>query len=162
MKMSSMFVATALVIAVVTSAQPASADEAKGMGTYKDKPVVIFKHAYLMKGPDPVTKKVIRRLVLSVADVSAALKGCDNMMCSDGGIEEGMTVDFDAGQRLNYWFVANGQRIQYSGTAEPSAAKLTTDSPGRLAGTLKIDGRGAGGPQVDVTFDATLVKEVKK
>jgi hypothetical protein len=161
MKKSSM-VATALVIAVVTSAQPAGADEAKGTGTYKDKPVVTFKHAYLMKGPDPVTNKVIRRLVLSVVDVSAALKGCATMMCSDGGIEEGMTVDFDAGPRLNYWFVANGQRIQYSGTAEPSVAKLTTDAPGRLAGTLKIDGRSAGGPLVDVTFDAALVKELKK
>jgi hypothetical protein len=156
-----LFAAAAFVAALVI-AQPASADEAKGTGTYKDKPVVTFKHAYLMKGPDPVTKKVIRRLVLSVADVSAALKGCENMMCSDGGIEEGMTVDFDAGPRLNYWFVANGQRIQYSGTAEPSAAKLTTDSPGRLAGTLKIDGRGAGGPLVDVTFDASLIKELKK
>ena len=30
-----------------------------------------------------------------------------------------MTVDFDAGPRLNYWVVANGQKIQYSGTAKP-------------------------------------------
>ena len=33
-------------------------------------------------------------------------------MCSDGGIEEGMTIDLDAGERVNYWFVANGQLVR--------------------------------------------------
>ena len=83
-------------------------------------------------------------------------------MCTYGGIGDGMTVDFDSGPRLNYWFVANDQLVQYSGTVEPSAAKLTTDTPARVAGTLKFDAAGAGGPTVDVTFDATLVLEVTK
>ena len=122
---------------------------------------VTFKHAYLMKGPELGGGAVIRRLVLSASDVSDALKSCQTMMCSDGGIGEGMTVDFDAGPRLNYWFVANDQLVQYSGTAAPTAAKLTTDSPTRLAGMLSIDAVGAGGPKVQVDFDASLVKELK-
>jgi hypothetical protein len=36
---------------------------------------------------------------------------CENMMCSDGGIEEGMTIDLDTGERVNCWFVANGQLV---------------------------------------------------
>jgi hypothetical protein len=139
------------------------ADVAKGTATYtaKSGPVTVaFKHAYLMKGPDVVSGKVIRRVVLSVADVSKALAGCQSMMCSDGGIGDGMTIDFD-GPRLNYWFVAKDQLVQHSGTAAPAAAKLTTDTPTRVAGTLSLDGSG-GGPKVQVEFDAALVKELKK
>ena len=83
------------------------------------------------------------------------------MSCVSGALEEGMTVDFDAGPRLNYWIVMNGQRVQYSGTAEPSNFTASTDEAGRLAGTLKIDDAGAGGGKVDVTFDAALTKEFK-
>jgi hypothetical protein len=83
------------------------------------------------------------------------------MSCSDGGIGDGMTIDFDAGARLNYWAVGNDQLVQYSGTAAPDAVKLTTDTPQRLAGTVTIDARSAGGPVVKVQFDAALVKEVK-
>ena len=142
-----------------------AADAAKGTATYKTKtkPVTVtFTHAYLMKGPQIGGPDKIRRLILSTADVSAALKACQSMMCSGGGISEGMTVDFDAGPRLHYWFVADGQKIQYSGTAALSAAKLTTDLPTQVAGTLAIDDSGAGGPSVQVQFDATLVKELQK
>ena len=140
-------------------------NEAKGTLKYEGKsgPVTVtVKHAYLFKGPDMVSGRTMRRLVLSTEDISAKLAACGSMMCSDGGISEGMTVDFDAGPRLNYWFVANGQLIQYSGTADPASAKLSTDAPDRLAGTLSLDGRQAGGPLVQVEFDARLVKEVKK
>jgi hypothetical protein len=123
---------------------------------------VTVTHAYLFKGPDIVSGQTMRRLVLATEDIAAKLESCESMMCSAGGISQGMTVDFDAGPRLNYWFVANGQRIQYSGTADPAAAKLSTDAPDRLAGTLNLDGRKAGGPLVQVEFDARLVKEVKK
>ena len=140
-----------------------AANTAKGTATYKStKPVTVtFTHAYLMKGPDVVSGTTIRRLVLATKDLSAALKACQNMMCSSD-MMEGLTVDFDAGPRLNYWFVANGQKIQYSGTAVPTVATLTTDSPTRLAGTLNIDGTQAGGPKVQVEFDATLIKELTK
>lgn len=152
-------------LALTGAAASKGENEAKGTLTYEAKsgPVVVtVKHAYLFKGPDVVSGATIRRLVLSTVDVSAKLKACQTMMCSDGGIGEGMTVDFDAGRRLNYWFVANGQLVQYSGTAELTSAKLTADAPDRLAGALSLDGRKAGGPLVQVEFDARLVKEVKK
>lgn len=155
----------AVLIVVVGVVVSVFAGAAKGAATYKAKSGVVtvaFQHAYLMKGPEPGGGNVIRRVVLSVADVSGALKSCQSMMCADGGIGEGMTVDFDAGPRLNYWFVANDQLIQYSGTVVPTAAKLTTDTPTRIAGTLSIDATGAGGPNVQVEFDASLVKELKK
>ena len=152
-------------VALAVVAGSVLAGNAKGTATYKGKAKVVtvtFAHAYLMKGPEMGNGPVIRRLVLSATDVSAALKSCENMMCSGGGIREGMTVDFDAGPRLHYWFVADGQTIQYSATADRAAAKLTTDSPTRLAGTLAIDATTAGGPKVEVEFDASLVKELKK
>ena len=69
------------------------------------------------------------------------------MMCCDGDIVEGMTIDLDAGARLNYWFVADDQRVQYSGTAEPSSLKLSVDTPQRVAGGWDLDARAAGGPK---------------
>ena len=83
-------------------------------------------------------------------------------MCSDGDITEGMTIDFDAGPRLNFWFVGNNQLVQYSGTAEPASLKLTADTPQRLAGKWDFDGSAAGGPRVQIEFDAPMVKEVTK
>ena len=74
-----------------------------------------------------------------------------------------MTVDFDAGPRLNYWMVANGQKIQYSGTARPDeTSKLTANAADNLAGTLSIDDSKAGGAKVDVNFDAKTVKQFSK
>jgi hypothetical protein len=139
--------------AVALGSAPAHAGEARGTITYKYKAgeiVVKIRHAYLFKGPDVVSGKTIRRVVLSVADVSAKLAACATMMCSDGDIVEGMTIDFDAGPRLNYWFVGNNQLVQYSGTAEPASLNLTAD------------GSAAGGPRVQIEFDAPLVKEVAK
>ena len=103
-----------------------------------------IKHAYLVKGPDFVSGKTIRRVVLSVADVGPKLSACTTMSCSDGGITEGMTIDFDAVPRLNYWFVGNNQLVQYSGTAEPASLKLTADTPQRLAGKWDYDDSAAG------------------
>ena len=119
-------------------------------------------HANFVRVPSIANGKPMRRLVLSTSDTTAALKACQNRMCSDGEIGEGMTVDFDAGERLHYWFVANDQLIQYSGTAVLSSAKLTTDTPTRIAGTLDIDDTAAGGAKVKVEFDASLVKEIVK
>ena len=153
------------VVFVLGSATAIVVASAKGSANYTSKkgPVTVtFKHAYLVTQPEMGGGKPIRRLVLSVDDVTAALKACKTSMCTDGGIGDGMTVDFDSGPRLNYWFVANDQLVQYSGTVEPSAARLTTDTPARVAGTLKFDAAGAAGPTVDVTFDASLVLEVSK
>jgi len=158
-------VGCAVAAAMAFSSASAIAGEAKGTITYKSKAgaiVVTIKNAYLVKGPDVVSGKTIRRVVLSVADIGAKLGACGTMLCSDGDIGEGMTIDFDAGPRLNYWFVGNNQLVQYSGTADPASLKLTADTPQRLAGRWDIDESAAGGPRVQIEFDAPLVKEVTK
>jgi hypothetical protein len=155
----------AVAAAIAFASAPADAGEARGTITYKSKAgaiLVTIRHAYLVKGPDVVSGKTIRRVVLSVADIAAKLSACGTMLCSDGDITEGMTIDFDAEPRLNYWFVGNNQLVQYSGTAEPASLKLTADTPQRLAGTWDFDESAAGGPRVQIEFDAPLVKEVTK
>jgi hypothetical protein len=97
-----------------------------------------------------------------VADVGSKIRACEAMGCADGGIGEGITIDLDAGSRLNYWFVANGQRVQYSGSAEPASLALTVNTPQRIAGRWDLDARAAGGPRIEVEFDAPLAKELKR
>jgi hypothetical protein len=125
--------------------------------------VVNVANVYLVKGPDAVSGKTIRQLIFTSADVGAKLQACASMMCASGNVTEGMTVDFDAGPRLNYWVVGNGQKIQYSGTAKPNETlKVTADTVQRLAGTLTIDDGAMGGAKVNVSFDATVVKQFSK
>lgn len=138
---------------------------AKGTLTYKSKgaPVTIaLKHVWLVKGPDAVDpKKIIRHLIFSATDIGAKVTACQTMNCTDADLGSGMTVDLDAGPRLNYWVVLDDQRVQYSGTARPETLKLTADTPGRLAGKLSIDDAAAGGAKVDVEFDTPLLRELK-
>jgi len=155
----------AVAAAMAFSSASAIAGEAKGTITYKSKAgaiVVTIKNAYLVKGPDVVTGKTIRRVVLSVADIAPRLGACGTMLCSDGDIGEGMTLDLDAGPRLNYWFVGSNQHVQYSGTADPATLVLTADTAQHVAGKWTLDARAAGGPKVDVEFDVTLIKELSK
>jgi hypothetical protein len=134
--------------------------EAKGNLNYKGMTVTL-KHAYFVKGPDAMdSKTILRRLILSRDDLGAAIQGCKTMKCVDGAIAEAMQVDFDAGPRLLYWITLNGDRVQYSGTAQPSAATVAGGDPKRLVGKLSIDDAGAGGPRVEVEFEATLLKEL--
>jgi hypothetical protein len=147
--------------------QPAGlhAEGVSGTIAYASKagPVVVApQHAYLIAGPDEVSGKPIRRVVLSVADVGSKIRACEAMGCADGGIGEGITIDLDAGSRLNYWFVANGQRVQYSGSAEPASLALTVNTPQRIAGRWDLDARAAGGPRIEVEFDAPLAKELER
>jgi len=151
-----------LAIAFLAFPRPsvAAADgEAKGNLNYKGTTVTL-KHAYLIKGPDAMdAKTILRRLILSRDDLGAAIQGCKTMKCVDGAMTEAMQVDFDAGPRLLYWITLNGDRLQYSGTAQPSVAKVSGNDPKRRAGKLSIDDAGAGGPRVEVEFEATLLKE---
>lgn len=142
----------------VTSALAATGD-AKGTITYKTR-TTNLKYAYLVKGPDMVSKQAIRRLILSASDLGAKIAGCKTMSCTDSDLMEGLSINFDSGPRLNYWMVQNGQKIQYSGTLKPEVLKTTASDAKRMAGTLAFDDAGAGGPKVDVEFDAALVKEV--
>lgn len=157
-------IATGIALAL-GSVAVAAADNAKGTASYQGKwgaIVVTIKHVYLVKGPDAMTGKIIRRLVLSSEDLSAKLRGCATMMCSDGDLGEGMTLDLDTGSRLDYWFVGNNQLVQYSSTADPASLTLTANTPERVAGKWELDNRAAGGPKVDVEFDATLIKELTR
>jgi hypothetical protein len=149
--------------ALVSSA--AWADSASGTVTYQSKsgPIVVnVKNVYLVKGPDAVDKKVFRRLIFTSADLGAKIKACAQMSCSDNDLREGLEVDLVGGSRMNYWFVGNDQRVQYSGSARPETLKLSTDTPQRLAGKLTIDDSAAGGAKVSIDFDATMLKEFTK
>jgi hypothetical protein len=141
------------------------ADSASGTVTYQSKsgPIVVnVKNVYLVKGPNSMDKKIIRRLIFTSADLGAKIKACAEMSCSDNDLREGLEVDLVGGPRMNYWFVGNDQRVQYSGTAPPELLKLTTDTPQRLAGKLSIDDSKAGGAKVAIDFDATMLKEFSK
>lgn len=117
------------------------------------------KNAYLVKGPDMAAGKTIRRLIFSADDLAPKIKGCQGMVCPPNELREGLALDLDAGPRLKYWFTANGQKVQYSGTAAPTALKLTADSPQRLAGRLMLDDSSAGGPKAEIEFDVRMTKE---
>ncbi len=153
--------AIAVFVATVAAAEPGS-----GTINYQSKagPIVInAAHVYLIKGPDAVSGKTIRELVIAPSDIGAKLKACATFSCVSGLLNEGMTVDFDAGPRLNYWVVANGQKVQYSGTAKPDESlKLTTDTADQLAGTLTIDDSKAGGAKVSIKFDAKTAQSFSK
>ncbi|SEJ03262.1 hypothetical protein SAMN05216327_105378 [Dyadobacter sp. SG02] len=121
-----------------------------------------IKSAYFITGPDGFDSgKKIRRLLFTTAALDDKIKACGPMNCVDQYIE-GLQVDLDAAPRLLYWISLNNQLVQYSGTAQNEFLTLTTDSPDHLAGTLKFDQSASGGPVVDVTFDAKLVKTFTK
>lgn len=155
--------ARALVAFTLTLSLPLLAADgtAKGTVAYKTNTAAI-KHVWLVKGPDAADPKVtIRHLVFSAADIGAKVKACKAMNCVDADLDDGVTVDLDAGPRLNYWIVLKGQRIQYSGTAKLDKLKATVNSPTRVAGKLAIDDTAAGGGKVDIEFDAPLLAELK-
>ena len=149
----------ALGVTCALSAPLAAAGDAKGTLIYKTR-TSSLKYAYLVKGPDAVSKKTIRRLILSASDLGAKISACKTLSCTDSDLNDGLSVNFDSGPRLNYWMVQNDQKIQYSGTLKPEVLKTTADDAKRIAGKLTFDDAGAGGPKVDVEFDATLTKEV--
>jgi hypothetical protein len=149
-------VAAALLFATLATA---AGTQAKGTFVYKGKTATLA-HAYLVKGPDSVSKQTIRRLILSATDLEAKIRACKTMSCTDGDLGEGLSINLDAGSRLEYWMVMNDQRVQYSGTEPAASLTAKGNEPGRIAGTLRFDKTAAGGPRVDVEFDAALVKEV--
>lgn len=144
---------------LVLIALPAAAGDAKGTVAYKGRTVAV-KYAYLVAGPDAMTKQKIRRVILSTQDLSGKIASCTTMMCTDGGLTEGLSINFEDGPRISYWMVMNDQKIQYSGTEPKGSLSLKADDAKKIAGTLKFDKAAAGGPKVDVEFDAALLKEV--
>jgi len=158
------FVVAMAFIALVAP-PPARAAEAmaKGSITYRSKLGVIAvtpRFAYLVKGPDAIEgRRIIRRVIVSETDLGRRISACTTMSCIDADLRIGITVDLDAGPRLEYWLVLNDQRVQYSGTEQPAALRLTVDTSNRVAGKLAFDNSAAGGPQVDIEFDAPLARE---
>lgn len=147
----------ALAVALDPGAQ--AADTGAGTLVYKGRSAAL-KYAWLVSGPsDMEPGKTVRRLILSAADISAKLQACKTFSCTDGAVDEGATVDFSGGPRLNYWLAMNGQKVQYSGTARPDVFTARADDPAHLAGQLAIDDTGAGGPKLDAAFDVTRLKE---
>ena len=153
-----------LSVAILGWSGAAAADPAKGTltATGKTPATVNVKHAYLVKGPNAFGDKAVRLLILSEVDQTAHIKSCATMSCTTDKLESGMTVEFDSGPRLLYWFVANGQRVQASGTAQPDSITLTTNTPQKLAGKWTHDASGQGGPKIAIEFDAALLKEFTK
>jgi hypothetical protein len=137
----------------------AAAGDANGSVAYKGR-TANLKFAYLVKGPDELSKQTIRRLILSATDLSAKIAACTKMSCTDSNLTDGLSINFDSGPRLNYWMVLNDQKVQYSGTLKPEVLKTSGSDVKHIAGKLSFDDAAAGGPKVDVEFDATLVKEV--
>jgi hypothetical protein len=134
---------------------------ANGTLVYKTRSATL-KYAWLVKGPyleDP--SKTVRRLILSAKDISAELQACKTIMCADGQVTEGMTVDFDVSPRLNYWIALDSQKQQYAGTVTPDAFAARASDAGHLAGNLAIDDVAAGGPRINVEFDVTVFKEFR-
>lgn len=155
------YLVLALSLTVATAAS-AQAGTAKGSLTYT-KGSAALTNAYLVKGPDSFdATKMIRKLIFSPTDIGAKILACTTLSCVEGGLDAGLTVELDAGPRLNYWMVLNNQLVQYSGTQEPTALQKTADDAKHLAGKLAFDASAAGGPKVDVVFDAPLVKEFTK
>ena len=121
-----------------------------------------IKSAYFIAGPDGFDSgKKIRRLIFTTNTLDDKIQSCGAMNCVDQYIE-GLQVDLDAAPRLLYWISLNNQLVQYSGTAQNEFMTLTADTQDHLAGTLKFDQSASGGPVVDVTFDAKLVKTFAK
>jgi len=152
-------IAFVLAVAFGLCSTAAAAGDATGSVAYKGR-TANLKFAYLVKGPDEVSKQTIRRLILSATDLSAKIVACTKMSCTDSNLTDGLSINFDSGPRLNYWVVLNDQKIQYSGTLKPEVLKTTASDAKRMAGKLSFDDAAAGGPKVDVDFDAALIKEV--
>lgn len=154
--------AAVVAVGVLGLAAAVQAGDASGELRYQAKrgPVTVkLHHAYLVTGPDAMGQP-IRELVLSEQDLASAIAGCDGLGCVSGKLGSGATVDFDAGPRLNTWFVANDQLIQHSDTATPDTMSLQENSAQRLAGRWsQSNAEGAVGT---VQFDAPLTKAFSK
>jgi len=150
---------TACVVALMLITPLASAGEAKGTVAYKGRTMQV-KHAYVVQTQDAMSRAPMRRLILSPVDLGPKIASCAKMSCVDGALDDGIEFDFVPGPRLNYWLVMNGQKVQYSGTEPRESFAATADEAKKIAGALRFDKTAAGGPKVDVQFDAALVKDL--
>ena len=164
LRASFLWAAILTVFAFMPGEQPVQ-DSVSGTLTYKAKSKTfesVLKYVYLVEGTTDLNPSDrILRLLFSANDIGSKIKSATTMRESDTALTEGFEVDLVKGPRYNYWMVLNKGLVQYSGTIPPENLVLTTDSPGRLAGTFKQDNFQAGGPMIDVTFDVSLTKKLK-
>lgn len=139
----------------------ASGDSAKGTLTVEtqDKPASVeLAHAYLISGPDSFDeKKMTRRIVFTKSDERATIEACEHVSCATLSSSDGMTIDLPEGSAPNWW--AHVHPVQYSGTEDADALKLSVDTPERLAGSFKIS---TSAVSASIVFDAPLVKSFPK
>jgi hypothetical protein len=151
------------IVALGSIGVAAAGRDAKGTVGYKNRSgayTLTVRHAYVVTGPavgDPASTVV--RLIFSAEDLGGAIQSCASMMCVDGRISDALVIDVTDGPRLTSWLTLNKGRVQYSGPQAADALAITSDTPTRLAGRLAFDATTAGGPRVDVTFDAAVIKE---
>ena len=150
----------ALLVVLLLVSPLVAAGDAKGTVAYKGRTLEV-KHAYLVQTTDAMSGKPMRRLILSPKDIGGKINSCAKMSCVDGDLDDGIEFDFVDGPRLNYWLVMNGQKVQYSGTEPKESLSSSANDAKKVAGTLRFDKTAAGGPKVDVTFDAPFVKDLK-
>ena len=150
----------ALLVVLLLACPLAAAGDAKGTVAYKGRTLDV-RHAYLVTIKDAMSGKPMRRVVLAPKDIGDKIAACAKMSCVDGDLDDGVELDFVDGPRLNYWLVMNGQKIQYSGTEPKESLAATANDAKKVAGTVKFDSTAAGGPKVDVTFDAAFVKDLQ-
>lgn len=152
----------ALDLLLLVSAAPAGAADPQAQGTLVYKTYSVpMRYAYFVLGPDDVNRKTIRRVILSSTDIGEKIVACKSMSCTEGQVREGMSVDLVPGGRIEYWIALSGQFVQYSGTEPAASLQITANQAERLAGHLKFDSTGAGGPRIDVEFDAPLTKDLR-
>lgn len=153
-----MLVAVAAVFATV-----AAADSVKGSIIYKGKTGehrATIAHVFYVTGPDSFDpKKTGRLLIFSAQDLGEKIRACATMSCADRLLTEGFTIGFDTAPFLQFWATLANGKVQTSGPADVKAFTRTTDTPDRVAGTIRFNSFGAA---VDVEFDATRVKAFSK
>lgn len=152
--------ALAALLLLAAAGTAAATNTAKGSLEYNGRPATV-RYAYLVSGPDRTTGKPIRRLLVSASDLGPRIQSCKTMACVNAALGEGISVDLGDAPRFGYWVTLNNQRIQHSGVEDRAALKARIDTSKQLAGTLRFDRVKAGGPKVDVEFDAALARTLR-
>ena len=151
-------------VALASTGLVAAGADAKGTVAYKNKTgefTLTVRYAYVVTGPDVADpSQTVARLIFSETDIANALQTCASMMCIDSQITEGLVVDITDGPRLNSWLTLNKGRVQYSGPQPPAALTIKSETATRIAGALAFDASAAGGPKVEVVFDAPVIREL--
>ncbi|MEO7917592.1 MAG: hypothetical protein ABIR16_08100 [Dokdonella sp.] len=134
-----------------------AADTAKGSlkRSSEGKEVSIaINHVYYITGPDSFAPEhTTRRLIFATEDTRAAIDACATASCAMSSIGDGMTVELEWDTPMARWWVHLPQ-AQQSGMGNASMLSLSTDTPERVAGTLKINSLGI---ETDIAFDAGIV-----